>query len=64
MGDLRRIVGWLPPEPIRRMLPRATIRRRKDAIFMVAPLTRAAHAWVRSASGAGSGDAVWSTDHI
>ncbi len=63
-GDLRRIVGWLPPEPIRRMLPRGSIRRRKDAIFMVAPLTRAGHLWVRSSSGTGIGDAVWSTDHI
>ncbi len=63
-GDLRRIVGWLPPEPIRRMLPRGSIRRRKDAIFMVAPLSRAGHAWVRSSSGTGIGDPVWSTDHI
>ena len=63
-GDLRRIVGWLPPEPIRAWLPRGSVRRRKDAIFMVAPLTSAAHAWARSAHNDSSGDALWSTDHI
>ena len=63
-GDLRRIVGWLPPEPMRRMLPRGSIRRRKDAIFMIAPLSKAGHVWVRSSNVAGIGDPVWSTDHI
>jgi len=63
-GDLRRIVGWLPPEPIRKYLPRGSIRRRKDAIFMVAPISKAAHVWARAATIAGIGDSVWSTDHI
>ena len=63
-GDLRRIVGWLPPEPVRKHLPRGSIRRRSDAIFMVAPISKAAHAWVRAAAIGGVGDPVWSTDHI
>ena len=63
-GDLRRIVGWLPPEPIRKILPRGSIRRRKDAIFMLAPISKAAHVWARAAAIGGIGDSVWSTDHI
>jgi len=63
-GDLRRIVGWLPPEPIRKLLPRGSIRRRKDAIFMLAPISKAAHVWARAAAIGGIGDSVWSTDHI
>ena len=66
-GDLRKVTGWLPPQPARDMLPRGTVRRRRDAILMVAPLSRAARAQFRSHSNdvrRAAGDALWSTDHI
>jgi len=64
-GDLRRITGWLPPAPARDALPRGTVRARRDAILMVAPLSTIARArWkadARDLSRAAS-DPVWSTD--
>jgi hypothetical protein len=66
-GDLRKITGWLPPEPARDALPRGTVRVRRDAILMAAPLSRGARAQWRTLlpeihrSG---GDPLWSTDHI
>lgn len=63
-GDLRRIVGWLPPPFVRERLPRPSIRRRTDAIFMAAPLTKRALPWLRAAAASASGDGVWNTDHI
>jgi GNAT superfamily N-acetyltransferase len=64
-GDLRRITGWLPPSPAREVLPRGTVRARRDAILMVAPLSAVARArWksdARDISRAAS-DPVWSTD--
>lgn len=66
-GDLRKVTGWLPPQPARDVLPRGTVRRRRDAILMIAPLSRAARAQFRAHSGdvrRAAGDALWSTDHI
>lgn len=63
-GDLRRIAGWLPPEFARERLPRASVRRRTDAIFMGAALSASGTAWLKLASAQSSGDGVWSTDHI
>lgn len=63
-GDLRRIAGWLPPEFARERLPRASVRRRTEAIFMAAPLSSAGKAWLRVASASSTGDGIWSTDHI
>jgi hypothetical protein len=62
-GDLRRITGWLPPESSRDVLPRASVRKRPKAVFMVAPLSAAAKRWVNVAA-AEKGDGVWSCDHI
>lgn len=62
-GDLQRITGWLPPELSRDALPRASVRKRAKAVFMVAPLSAAAKRWVKSAS-AEKHDGVWSCDHI
>ena len=62
-GDLRRITGWLPPESSRDVLPRASVRKRPKAVFMVAPLSPAAKRWVNVAAGE-KGDGVWSCDHI
>ena len=63
-GDLRRIAGWLPPEFARERLPRASVRRRTDAIFMAAALSNAGKTWLQLASASSSGDGIWSTDHI
>ncbi|HKU66912.1 MAG TPA: GNAT family N-acetyltransferase [Candidatus Baltobacteraceae bacterium] len=63
-GDLRRIVGWLPPSPVRAVLPRGSVRIRSDAIFMVAPLTPGGTRFLERAKAAGSADPVWSLDHI
>jgi GNAT superfamily N-acetyltransferase len=63
-GDLRRIAGWLPPAPARSVLPRGSVRKRSDAILMIAPLTRGGSRFVDAAKTAREADAVWSLDHI
>ncbi len=63
-GDLRRIVGWLPPDRARALLPRGAVRRRKDAIFMAAPLTKLGAAWLEVARAPDPADGVWASDHI
>ena len=63
-GDLHRIAGWLPPNPIRSLLPRGAVHRRKSATFMVAALSRAGHSWVDALRIRDSGDPVWASDHI
>ncbi|HTX59921.1 MAG TPA: GNAT family N-acetyltransferase [Verrucomicrobiae bacterium] len=62
-GDLRRLVGWLPPSGTRELLPRGSVRRRKGAILMMAPLSKEGLALVKTASRATS-DFSWETDHI
>jgi len=62
-GDLQRVTGWLPVDSARDVLPRASIRKRSNALFMVAPLSAAAKRWVKVAAEAKQ-DGVWSTDHI
>lgn len=66
-GDLRRVAGWLPPSPARDVLPRGSVRARKDALLMVAPLSSAARAWwaaCKEETLAAPADATWSSDHI
>lgn len=63
-GDLGRIAGWLPPEGMRDLLPRGSVRRRKGAILMLAPLTAAGKKLIARATATGAGDGVWATDHI
>lgn len=63
-GDLRRIVGWLPPAGARELLPRGSVRRRKDAILMIAPLTSTGKAFLDRARTSGPADATWALDHI
>jgi predicted N-acetyltransferase YhbS len=66
-GDLRRVTGWLPPEGARDALPRGSVRVRKDAILMIAPLSAAARAWWaqnKDAIASAGADATWSADHI
>jgi GNAT superfamily N-acetyltransferase len=63
-GDLRRVVGWLPPAPVRALLPRGSVRRRSDAVWMIAPLSAGGTAFLEAAKASGSADGVWSLDHI
>jgi hypothetical protein len=64
-GDLRKIQGWLPPAPVRRVLPRGAVRARNDAIVMLLPLSRGFRtAWRGAAGGDATADPCWSTDHI
>lgn len=63
-GDLRRIAGWLPPAPVRSALPRGSVRKRSDAIWMIAPLSEGGKQFLRCALQSGGADGVWSLDHI
>jgi predicted N-acetyltransferase YhbS len=63
-GDLRRITGWLPPDNVRSLLPRGSVRKRKDAILMIAPLSPRGKKFLDRAKATGAADGVWSTDHI
>jgi len=66
-GDFRRVGGWLPPDPVRSLLPRGSVRRRKDAVLMLVPLSKLAKQWwaaTKDETNAGRSDATWSNDHI
>lgn len=63
-GDLRRITGWLPPDNVRSLFPRGSVRKRKDAILMIAPLSAGGKKFLERAKATGAADGVWSTDHI
>lgn len=63
-ADLRRIAGWLPPDGARRLLPRGSVRRRADAIWMIAPLSANGTRFLGRAQAASPADGVWPLDHI
>jgi len=66
-GDLRKITGWLPPEPLRALLPRGAVRPRRGAVAMILPLSTAARAaWRRSAPAVttAADDPCWNADHV
>jgi GNAT superfamily N-acetyltransferase len=66
-GDLRKITGWLPPDPARTQIPRGAVRTRKAGITMVVPLSAGARAaWERSAETVGNAasDPCWNADHV
>ena len=66
-GDLRRAAGWLPPAGAREILPRGSVRARKDAILMIVPLSPLARAWwarVGPATLESRADAAWAADHV
>ncbi len=63
-GDLRRIAGWLPPDGARGLLPRGSVRTRRTAIFMAAPLSTLGKKFVDTAAEMSNADGLWSTDHI
>jgi GNAT superfamily N-acetyltransferase len=62
-GDLQRVSGWLPPSGAREVMPKLTVRRRNDAVFMMAPLSAAGRDLLRDATATGA-DFCWATDHI
>lgn len=62
-ADLQRVTGWLPPGGAREVMPKLTVRRRNDAVFMMAPLSAAGRELVRDAAAHGD-DFCWPTDHI
>jgi|HubBroStandDraft_5_1064220.scaffolds.fasta_scaffold00044_27 GNAT superfamily N-acetyltransferase len=63
-GDLRRIVGWLPPDGARQALPKGTTRTRKSAVFMMAPLSINGERLIGMASERFNADFCWATDHV
>jgi hypothetical protein len=66
-GDLRRVGGWLPPPPAREVLARGSVRARKNAILMFAPVSSLGRAWWRENERAireARADCTWSSDHI
>jgi predicted N-acetyltransferase YhbS len=66
-GDLRRVRGWMPPPHARGALPRGSTTIRKNAIFMLVPLSPRGRTWwsaaARDTLGA-RGDPVWTADHV
>jgi predicted N-acetyltransferase YhbS len=66
-GDLRRVSGWLPPPIARGALPSGSTRARKDAIFMIAPLSATARTWWaanKSEILSDRADPCWDGDHV
>jgi GNAT superfamily N-acetyltransferase len=63
-GDLRRIGGWLPPEPVRSLLPRPRVCKRRDAVFMATALSPDGERWLAVARTTADACDPWSTDHI
>lgn len=63
-GDLRRIVGWLPPPGARQVVPKGAVRARKRPTFMIAPFSPEAHSLSDAIAADASGDFCWATDHI
>lgn len=66
-GDLRKVVGWLPPDVARDALPGGAVKRRREGIAMIAPLSTIARSRWRDSKDAilrDRADRVWSTDAI
>jgi hypothetical protein len=63
-GDLRRIVSWLPPAGARELLPRGSVRRRKEAVWMIAPLSAGGKQFLERAKNPAGADGIWALDHI
>jgi GNAT superfamily N-acetyltransferase len=66
-GDLRKIAGWLPPDVARDAIPHGAVKRRREALLMVAPLSTVARARWRSQGEAiqrDGADRLWLTDAV
>lgn len=62
-GDLRRIIGWLPPGGARELLPKLAVRKRIRAVPMAAPLSPEGRHLLGGLSTA-RGDFCWATEHV
>ena len=63
-GDLRRVIGWLPPAGAREVLPKVSTRKRRTAILMMAPLTERGRDLIGALEQARHGDACWTAEHV
>lgn len=63
-GDLHRLIGWLPPDGARELLPHGSVRKRNASILMLAPLSSAGVQFARTAARPAKADFCWVTDHI
>ena len=66
-GRFRNVNGWLPPELVRARLPQGSVKRRAQAIAMLAPLSIAASRVFKRARApmtASAGDFFWWLDHV
>jgi GNAT superfamily N-acetyltransferase len=63
-GDLRRISGWLPPANAREAIPRGSVRKRRTAILMFAPLSKAGRNLMQTFASMPGADLCWEHDHI
>lgn len=63
-GDLRRIIGWVPPSALRTVIPRAPARKRERSIFMMAPLLPAGRELLETITARERGNFCWPTEHI
>jgi predicted GNAT family acetyltransferase len=63
-GDLRRVIGWLPPDGARQTLPKGTTRKRNGATLMMAPLSGNGERLIETLSGKSNADFTWATDHV
>jgi len=63
-GDLRRVVGWLPPDGARQALPKGTTRKRNGATLMMAPLSGSGERLIETLSCSANADFPWATDHV
>jgi GNAT superfamily N-acetyltransferase len=63
-GDLRRVVGWLPPKDARVSLGRLRARVRNRAILMMAPLRSQGELLINAIASDRRDNFCWATDHI
>ncbi len=63
-GDLRRIIGWFPPDGARQTLPKGTTRKRKGATLMMAPLSGDGERLIDTLCRDANADFTWATDHV
>jgi GNAT superfamily N-acetyltransferase len=63
-GDLRRVVGWLPPAGARDVIPKGSVRPRRSAIFMIAPLSLEGARLTAALTRRAGADPCWPTDHV
>jgi GNAT superfamily N-acetyltransferase len=63
-GDLRSIAGWLSPARVDESLPKGVVQKRKESIFMMAPLNPSGAELADLVARNTASDFCWATDHI